>query len=402
MSIHRMPVDELIDVDGVEEPGWDGSAIVVPMDFDSLVGRVGWNKAILDQGEWLKGSHADRNHTCTCGCPMPEDWSPSYDHDKECDLYKHKLWASSQCEYIPVLEAFVYDEMAFEEIEDDHDWLTEPLTPVGAQTATASALYGYDTWQGWGVGGGGSHAFLETFKKCRHYEQELTLPDGTIVYPSSMNNRKSGQPTPDLGVYLDRGWTNQGYPAMYLSWPDMSLPLIDSQSLLWVVQMMLEQARAGFTVEFGCIGGHGRTGTLLGVILCYAGLGESEDPVDWVRKNYCSHAIESEKQEWFVRYHHALRFNRPLPPVPPEKTYPTKWEEPKKNSSEDPRANPEMTVVGKCPVCRVQNGGKYHTEGFCCSNSKCRNYAINQKSKEGKSIIKKARLSLMKTIKKEQ
>lgn len=48
-----------------------------------------------------------------------------------------------------------------------------------------------------------------------------------------------------------------------------------------------------------CVGGHGRTGTCL-AILC--GLLEiSKNPVSFIRKKYCSFAIETAEQENYVR-----------------------------------------------------------------------------------------------------
>ena len=65
--------------------------------------------------------------------------------------------------------------------------------------------------------------------------------------------------------------------------------------VLWV----LEQIASGKMVEVGCMGGHGRTGTLLAALRAAQG----ELPgraIGWVRNNYCKRAVESNGQVDFV------------------------------------------------------------------------------------------------------
>lgn len=46
-----------------------------------------------------------------------------------------------------------------------------------------------------------------------------------------------------------------------------------------------------------CIGGHGRTGTVLTALALAAGVvSKGDDPIAWLRKHYCSHALESNAQ----------------------------------------------------------------------------------------------------------
>ena len=62
---------------------------------------------------------------------------------------------------------------------------------------------------------------------------------------------------------------------------------------------VLSRAKDGQVVEVGCLGGLGRTGT---VLACMAVLGGVEplDAVAWVRENYRSGAIETPEQESWV------------------------------------------------------------------------------------------------------
>ena len=66
------------------------------------------------------------------------------------------------------------------------------------------------------------------------------------------------------------------------------------------------RARAGQTVEIGCVGGLGRTGTVLACMAVLAGV-EPSKAVTWVRRNYRPEAVETSSQErwvaWFASAH---------------------------------------------------------------------------------------------------
>ncbi len=56
-----------------------------------------------------------------------------------------------------------------------------------------------------------------------------------------------------------------------------------------------------------CMGGHGRTGTVLSI---WAGLHDIENPIQYVRKIYCEEAVETVSQEMFVNLY--LKYLRSL------------------------------------------------------------------------------------------
>jgi protein-tyrosine phosphatase len=62
---------------------------------------------------------------------------------------------------------------------------------------------------------------------------------------------------------------------------------------------LLHRARQGQSVEIGCLGGHGRTGTALALLAVLAGH-PSDDAVDWVRTHYCPKAVETDEQQAYV------------------------------------------------------------------------------------------------------
>ena len=77
---------------------------------------------------------------------------------------------------------------------------------------------------------------------------------------------------------------------------DMRAPS-NTDSAMKMIDWVCNQLQAGKKVHIGCIGGHGRTGTIIAAIVSkLCGL---EDAITWVRKNYCKKAVESREQiEW--------------------------------------------------------------------------------------------------------
>lgn len=168
-----------------------------------------------------------------------------------------------------------------------------------------------------GTYGGGTTTYTE---KCRHYGLKVTLPelfDGdnpVVVRCSSQFDRKPGvDDYPDYGVYFATSWSPQTWNC-YCPWTDYGNPKYPEMAAKILVDVW-KRARNGQDVEIGCIGGHGRTGTALACIAVLQGL-SPEDAIKWVRKEYCDHAIESDKQEWWVTWFKAYAYNEPAPEEP--------------------------------------------------------------------------------------
>lgn len=135
--------------------------------------------------------------------------------------------------------------------------------------------------------------------KCRHYNHNVTFPSGVTVYASSMRNREAKDEAPDYGLYLDGGW-DPSCPNTHLAWRDYGLPHRWQLAVATICDAY-KRAEDGYWVEIGCIGGHGRTGTVLACMAVLSGM-DGYSAVDWVRSTYCSSAIESDDQEWFVHW----------------------------------------------------------------------------------------------------
>jgi hypothetical protein len=135
--------------------------------------------------------------------------------------------------------------------------------------------------------------------EVHHHRSTVVLQDGTKVTAASFDNRDgyARDYPPHYGLYLDRRW-QPPWPHDHLDWPDGGVP-VDTRVFLSALGSLRDRARDGQTVEVGCIGGHGRTGTALAGLAILSGV-PREQAVSWVRTNYCPSAIETAEQEAFV------------------------------------------------------------------------------------------------------
>lgn len=72
-----------------------------------------------------------------------------------------------------------------------------------------------------------------------------------------------------------------------------------------MVTYLCNQVQAGKKVHVGCIGGHGRTGLVLAAMAAELG---HKDAIQYVRKNYCSKAVESSEQVDFLMKHYGVNY----------------------------------------------------------------------------------------------
>jgi hypothetical protein len=116
--------------------------------------------------------------------------------------------------------------------------------------------------------------------------------------------------TPDLGIYLASSWDSVGrgiqavgvavparfynYPFVLVDWPDSGVIALDQ--LAWLAVLAAKNIEEHKTVEIGCQGGHGRTGTLLACILGVVEDLDAGQSIKTLRKRYCEMAVESKKQ----------------------------------------------------------------------------------------------------------
>ena len=73
----------------------------------------------------------------------------------------------------------------------------------------------------------------------------------------------------------------------------------DLERMHQIVDLMDDYLSEGKNVHISCIGGHGRTGTIMGVYLAKY-IPSIEDPVAWLRENFCDRVVETRVQHKLV------------------------------------------------------------------------------------------------------
>jgi hypothetical protein len=157
--------------------------------------------------------------------------------------------------------------------------------------------------------GGSTKGVQGGYKRCYETHPALPLGDGLVIYGGSC-----GYPVvldADVYVGLD-GYsmmkTKKSFPwepGYSFAYPivDMQAPS-DASSFIKLIDWLQEQIVAGKKVHVGCIGGHGRTGTVLSALV--AVMMGNKDSTAYVRKNYCEKAVESHDQIEFLHKHFGI------------------------------------------------------------------------------------------------
>jgi hypothetical protein len=156
-------------------------------------------------------------------------------------------------------------------------------------------------------GGGG-------YKRCYEGHKPLDVGGGKLVVGGSCCSPKDD--TCDVYVGFDMGMklTPRSYPwnpgtEILMSISDGHAPK-DPAEFKKLIAWTSDQLEFGLKVHCGCIGGHGRTGMFLAALVAHRRgilevLGQPvpegfDDPIAYVRKNYCEKAVETDKQVDFL------------------------------------------------------------------------------------------------------
>lgn len=127
----------------------------------------------------------------------------------------------------------------------------------------------------------------------------LRLPSGRLVRGRGLRHPLPAGPTPTLGVYLlGKPPPPTAWESRWLRWPDFRLPT-DRAEAGDVLTDVWERAGAE-RVEVACGGGRGRTGTALACLAVIDGV-PPDEAVDFVRRHYDRHAVETPWQRRYVR-----------------------------------------------------------------------------------------------------
>lgn len=85
---------------------------------------------------------------------------------------------------------------------------------------------------------------------------------------------------------------------------DMSVPK-SPKDFKKMIKWVCNQLHAGKKIHVGCFGGHGRTGLFIAAVR--AEFDGDKDAGNWVRKNHCIQAIESQSQINFLFKHFGIK-----------------------------------------------------------------------------------------------
>lgn len=136
-----------------------------------------------------------------------------------------------------------------------------------------------------------------TITKCYRSHPPLPVGDGKVIYGGNGEHPV----VHDADVYVSLDY----FTPTKMSWPwnpgeHISFKIVDQNvpkdhgDFKDLIRWLSEQLDLGKKVHVGCIGGHGRTGMVFAALVAFRKV--SDDPIKYVRENYCKKAVESQKQ----------------------------------------------------------------------------------------------------------
>lgn len=150
-----------------------------------------------------------------------------------------------------------------------------------------------------------TYDYTSSWKRCQNHP-ELKLGKGILTGGRSQEQKKKA----DMLVLLD----NMGFPdylfdsegrlgrrqrVVHFPIKDMGIPgAFYMRKFDNLIEIIIRYLKDGKRVHISCIGGHGRTGTVLSVIVGL--MLRVDDPVEYIRSNYCKEAVESLEQHDLV------------------------------------------------------------------------------------------------------
>jgi len=147
-----------------------------------------------------------------------------------------------------------------------------------------------------------------SFDRCYHKHAPLLVGGDRVIYGGSC----SSPSVLDADIYVglcstmkvlpdQRPWEKLPPLQILHHIDDMGVPK-DAEEFRKLVTWVSDQLDAGKKIHVGCIGGHGRTGLFLSALVAVRKV--SDDPIAYVRDNYCHRAVESAAQSKFLSTHY--------------------------------------------------------------------------------------------------
>ncbi|MFE9643909.1 protein phosphatase [Streptomyces sp. NPDC006365] len=130
----------------------------------------------------------------------------------------------------------------------------------------------------------------------------LRLPSGRLVRGRGLRRPlEPSAPTPTYTVcLLGKEPPRVPWETRWIRWPDFWLPRDRAYAREVLTEAWNRAAVPAERVEIACGGGRGRTGTALACLAVLDGV-PADEAVDFVRRNYDRHAVETPWQRRYVR-----------------------------------------------------------------------------------------------------
>lgn len=152
---------------------------------------------------------------------------------------------------------------------------------------------------------------------CTHWRTSVAVADGFVLCSGWYATRRGARLdvlAPDVGYYLDDHWrfdppASVASSQVHVDWPDMGV--IQPDRLAELAAEVAGSVAAGRSVEIACLGGHGRTGTLLAAVIGRAERLGAAAALFEARRRYCRRAVETPPQ---VSLMYAALGEQPPPP----------------------------------------------------------------------------------------
>lgn len=135
---------------------------------------------------------------------------------------------------------------------------------------------------------------------CCHLFDKTSLQNGNVFCTAwRIARKREDRPSPGFGLYADYSWRPNSRNE-FIDWPDFDIPANPKIACKQIASAYSLSKK--IDVEIGCIGAHGRTGTILACMSIIDMHLTPNDAISFVRDTYCHSAIETSRQENFVEY----------------------------------------------------------------------------------------------------
>lgn len=146
------------------------------------------------------------------------------------------------------------------------------------------------------------------YQRC--YETHKPLPIGEfLIYGGSCSSPMVSNADIYVGFDMSMRHTEKQWPwepgeSLLYPIPDMGVPK-NVEEFKKLIAWLAVQLTAHKLIHIGCIGGHGRTGTVMAALVTHM-TGE-KDSITYVRKHYCEKAVESATQVRYLHEHFGIK-----------------------------------------------------------------------------------------------